>query len=111
MKRYWLSILIAGLTIGRAETTLAETQSGNERIVSRIPRAPVASGAIASVGYSKRLQILEIEFLNGAIYRYNGVPRSIYHKLMSSPSKAHYFHEHIKGNFPSSRIRKWQTHD
>ena len=78
-------------------------------IVTRIPRERVASGAIAAIGYSKRLQILDIEFLNGAIYRYVAVPRSIYHGLMQADSKAHYFQGHIKGRFKSSRIRRWQT--
>ncbi|MGH8102762.1 MAG: KTSC domain-containing protein, partial [Chthoniobacterales bacterium] len=58
---------------------------------------------------SRRLQFLDIEFLNGAIYRYVAVPRSINHGLMQADSKAHYFHEHIKGRFKSSRIRRWQT--
>lgn len=74
-------------------------------IVSRIPREPVQSTALASVGYSKRLQILEIEFANGAVYRYVDVPRSIYHGLMSAESKTRFYHAHIKKRFRSMRVR------
>ena len=38
-------------------------------IVSRIPRQRIESSAIAKVGYSKRRHMLEIEFVNGAVYR------------------------------------------
>ncbi len=87
----------------------AEPRDGSSKINSRIPREPVSSSAIASVGYSKRLQILEIEFVNGAIYRYLGVPRSVHHKLMAAESKARFYDEKIKGNYKSFRVREWQT--
>lgn len=109
----WLSILIAlGIATARA-VTAAPTESHNQpdQVVSRIPRDPVPSSAIAAVGYSKRRQILEIEFLNGAIYRYTGVPRSVHQKLMTAPSKTHYYLEFIKGNYPSLRIRKWHPRE
>lgn len=74
-------------------------------IVSRIPRQPVQSTALASVGYSKRLHVIEIEFTNGAVYRYADVPRSIYHGLMSAESKARFYHANIKRKFRSVRVR------
>ena len=102
-----MSILIAVVFVATCETVaLAETQP-NDTIVSRIPREPVGSTAIASVGYSKRKQILELEFVNGAIYRYFEVPRSTYHGFMDADSKSHYFHQNIKGKFRSLRIRRW----
>ena len=74
-------------------------------IVSRIPRQPVQSTALASVGYSKRLHVLEIEFTNGAVYRYADVPRSIYRGLMSAESKARFYNANIKRKFRSMRVR------
>ena len=110
--RTWFSSLItAGLAVAWAGAAPIGTQDQPEKVISRIPREPVPSSAIAAVGYSKRLQILEIEFLNGAIYRYIGVPRSVHHHLMTAPSKAHYYHEYIRGSFRSFRIRKWQTRE
>ena len=46
-------------------------------IVSRIRRVPVESTALAAIGYSKRLQALEVEFRDGLIYRYEPVPPSV----------------------------------
>lgn len=94
-----------------AESSPIGSQTPSDKIVSRIPREPVASSAIAFVGYSKRLQILEIEFINGAVYRYLAVPRSVYHKLMAAESKAHYYHQSIRGNYKSFRIRKWREQE
>lgn len=79
-------------------------------IVSRIPREPVQSSALSRVGYSNRRQILEVEFANGAVYRYVEVPRSIYHGLMSAESKARYYHLKIKKKFRSTRVRPGEKH-
>jgi hypothetical protein len=70
-------------------------------IVSHIKRDPVQSAALASVGYSKRLRALEIEFRNGAIYRYLDVSPPVYHGLMTAPSKARYYDDHIRRKFRS----------
>jgi hypothetical protein len=74
-------------------------------VISHIPRDRVASDVIASVGYSKRRHILEIEFINGAVYRYLNVPPSVYHDLMQAQSKARYYVANVKGNYPSVRVR------
>lgn len=75
-------------------------------IVSRIRREPVQSTALASVGYSRRLRALEIEFKNGAIYRYLEVDRSTYHGLMSAPSKTRFYHEKIRSKYRSLHVRR-----
>jgi hypothetical protein len=77
-------------------------------IISRIPRQAVQSTAIAKVGYSKRRHILEIEFVNGAIYRYLDVPPSVYHELMSADSKARFYDSNIRGHYRSIPIRPRQ---
>ncbi|PYJ51390.1 MAG: KTSC domain-containing protein [Verrucomicrobia bacterium] len=73
-----------------------------------MPREPVHSTAIAKVGYSKHRRILEIEFVNGAIYRYLDVPASVYRDLMSAQSKARYYDVNIKGTYQSLRVRPRQ---
>jgi len=75
-------------------------------IVSRIKREAVQSSALASVGYSKRLHALEIEFRNGAIYRYLEVDPAIYHELMNAPSKARYYAEKIRRKYRSLHVRR-----
>jgi len=84
------------------ESIRSETRSP---VISHIPRDRVPSNAIASVGYSKRRHILEIEFANGAVYRYLEVAPSVYRDLMNADSKARYYVANIKGNYPSVRVR------
>ena len=74
-------------------------------VISHIPRDRVSSKVIASVGYSRRRHILEVEFVNGAIYRYLEVAPSVYRELMRVESKARYYDTNIKGNYPSVRVR------
>jgi hypothetical protein len=74
-------------------------------IVSRIPHQPVVSTGLASIGYSKRLHILEIEFVNGAVYRYSYVPPSVYRDLLAAESKARFYDRNIKGKYPSVLVR------
>jgi KTSC domain len=74
-------------------------------IVSHIKREAVQSSALASAGYSKRLRALEIEFRNGAIYRYLDVDPAIYRNLMVAPSKARFYLENIRGKYRSLHVR------
>jgi hypothetical protein len=74
-------------------------------VTSHIRRRPVVSKGIVSIGYSKRLHVLEIEFVNGAIYRYTQVAPSVHRELMAAGSKARYYDANIKGNYPSVRVR------
>lgn len=80
--------------------------SDSKAIVSRIKREPVQSTALAAVGYSKRLHALEIEFRNGAIYRYLNVDPAIYHQLMMAPSKTRYYDEKIRRKYRSLHVRR-----
>ena len=75
-------------------------------IISHIKREPVQSTALASVGYSKRLRALEIEFRNGAIYRYLNVSPATYHDLMIAPSKARFYDENIRRKFRSVHVKR-----
>ena len=92
--------LIAG-SIFAAPATAAESAT----IVSHIKREAISSSALAAAGYSKRRHILEIEFINGAVYRYLNVPPSVYRDLMSAGSKARFYDSNIKGNYRSLRLR------
>ena len=74
-------------------------------IISHIKRQAVESTAIASIGYSKRLHALEIEFRNGAIYRYLEVAPSIHRDLMNAKSKARFYDENIRRKYRSLHVR------
>src|SRR5881394_111103 len=77
----------------------AEPSPAPNHITSRIPRQSVQSTAIAKVGYSKRRHILEIEFVNGAVYRYLDVPVVVYRELMSAQSKARFYDSNVKRHY------------
>jgi len=99
--------LIGAIVIATGSTLFAAPQNP-ATIVSHIPRQQVQSTAIAAVGYSKRRHILEIEFVNGAIYRYFDVPRAVHRELMSSESKARFYDSNIRRRYRSIPIRSRQ---
>jgi hypothetical protein len=74
-------------------------------IVSHLKRFPVESTALAAVGYSKRVRALEIEFRNGAIYRYLNVSPAVYEALMNAPSKARFYDGNIRRKYRSLHVR------
>ena len=95
-------LLLAAITVP-ADPAPAPEPAG---VVSRIKRLPIQSTALAAVGYSKRLRALEIEFRNGAIYRYLDVPPKIYEALLDSASKARFYDENIRRKYRSLHVRR-----
>ena len=75
-------------------------------IISHIKREAVQSTALVSVGYSRRRHVLEIEFRNGAIYRYLNVAPAIYRDLMIAPSKARFYDENIRRKYRSLHVKR-----
>ncbi len=67
-------------------------------------RQPVTSSHLQSVGYDPASRILEVEFTNGSIYQYTGVPAAIYQELMAAPSHGTYFAQYIRTRYPYKRI-------
>lgn len=59
-------------------------------------RQPVVSSALASVGYQEASQILEVEFVEGGVYQYFGVPGHVHAGLMAADSHGTYFGTHIR---------------
>jgi hypothetical protein len=80
----------------------------NQAITSHIHRVQVTSSAIATVGYSKHQHALEVEFRNGAIYRYLDVPIQNYCELLAAPSKASYYDANIRHRFHSIHVKPRQ---
>lgn len=97
-----ISLLLLATAVSGAPLKPAADPS----IVSRIKRVPVESKALAAIGYSKRLRALEIEFRNGAIYRYLDVPRAVHKGMMNAPSKARFYHENIRGKYRALNVRR-----
>ena len=93
-------LVLLCLSLGRI---LAEEPQ--EEIRSRIQRQPVASTNVASIGYSRQLHALEIEFARGAIYRFFGVQPRVYRDFMAAESKGHFIAENIRGKYRFVRVR------
>jgi len=62
-------------------------------------RTPVKSSQLVSVGYDPTEHVLEIEFQDGGIYHYFGVPPAVHSALMKAHSHGKYFNATIKGQY------------
>jgi hypothetical protein len=101
-----LLIICICISIALVVVAWAEPSPTPSHITSRIPRQSVQSSAIAKVGYSKRRHILEIEFVNGAVYRYFDIPLSVHRDLMSAESKARFYDSNIRKHYRSVLVRQ-----
>ena len=64
-----------------------------------MPRQPVRSSNIASIGYESSTNTLEVEFSSGAVYQYYGVPKAVYQGLMNASSHGSFLAAHVKGRY------------
>jgi lysyl-tRNA synthetase class 2 len=63
-----------------------------------VKRLEVTSRAMRSVGY--QAGTLEIEFVDGDVYRYFLVPVRVFLELMQAESKGTFFNERIRDHYP-----------
>lgn len=68
-------------------------------------RVLVESTTLRSAGHDARSTVLELQFRNGALYQYFGVPPRIYGDLLRADSKGGYFNQSIRGKYPYQRIQ------
>ena len=101
----WLGLLLAFLLCRVEVAAQSAEPTPQPGIISRIEREPVESKALASVGYSKRLRALEIEFRRGGTYRYLGVPPSVHQALLAAESKARFYNTNVRGKYRSVFVR------
>lgn len=57
-----------------------------------------------SIGFAREAHVLEIEFRSGAIYRYVGVPQTVFEALKKAESKGRYFAQSIRGKYQFQHI-------
>jgi len=67
-------------------------------------RKNVVSSNIRSIGYDPKSMVLEVEFHNGSIYHYFGVPESLFTQLMNASSHGTFLAQNIKNRFSYKRI-------
>ena len=96
--------IVALLAILFFSAPVARAEPGGV-VVSRIKRTPVESSNVASVGYSRHLHALEIQFVRGAVYRFLNVPAGVYRELLASASTGHFIAENLRGKYEFLRIR------
>lgn len=101
MKLYRAPVL---LLLAALSTALAAPDPG-DAVRSRIRREPVVSSNVASVGYSRHLRALEIEFTRGAVYRFLDVPPKVHQGLIAARSKGRFIAEYIRGRYRFIRVR------
>jgi hypothetical protein len=79
---------------------------GNPYAGPRIPAVmePVVSGQINKIGYHPESQTAVIEFRNGSVYDYRGVPPEIYQGLKDSESAGSFFSNNLKGRYKTSKL-------
>jgi hypothetical protein len=63
---------------------------------------PVASGQISKIGYHPESQTAVIQFSNGKVYQYSGVPPEMYNNLRNSESVGSFFAQNIKGRYSTA---------
>jgi hypothetical protein len=69
----------------------------------KVDRQPVSSSNLVSVGYDLDNETLEVEFVNGSVYRYLNIPLFEYERLMSSVSLGGYFNANIRNGYTYER--------
>lgn len=67
-------------------------------------RTPVSSSNVCSIGYDADNLILEVEFNNGSVYQYSGVPEYEHDGIMGADSKGKYLNSNIKNRYPFSKM-------
>ncbi len=71
----------------------------------RLRHVVVNSTSIATIGFNQTRGVLEIQFVNGRVYRYVDVPKPIQQRFLQAPSRGKFYHEFIRGHYRCSEIR------
>jgi hypothetical protein len=88
---------------------IARRLGGGEPAISKkldvvIKRAPVRSSNVASVGHDPNRNILDVEFRDGSLYRYFGVPTALFLDLVGASSIGSFLATEIKGIYRFERL-------
>lgn len=65
---------------------------------------PVSSSNVASVGYDAASMIVYVEFNDGSVYGYKGVPEHEYENLRNAASVGSYLNRNYKNVYPYERF-------
>jgi len=62
------------------------------------------AGQVKSIGYSPETNDLEIEFSSGGVYRYAGVPESVFQEFIHAESLGAFVATRIRGAYEFTRL-------
>jgi hypothetical protein len=65
---------------------------------------PVESSAVASIGYDAEGEAAYVEYLDGGLYAYEGVPADVFEELANAESKGTFANAVIK-EYPFRRVQ------
>jgi len=63
----------------------------------------VDSSVLKAVKYDAGSETLTLQFVEGDVYEYSGVPQKVYDSLMAADSKGSYFQDNIKDKFKAEK--------
>jgi KTSC domain-containing protein len=72
----------------------------------QIPKKHVLSTAVWAVGYDEPRGVLQMELMNGAVYDYLDVPRSVYERFMNADSKGGYYNREVRDKYEYFQLRE-----
>jgi len=64
----------------------------------------VESSMVWAVDYDPKTQVLEVAFKRTGVFRYEGVPPTVYHAMMRSDSIGSYLRSCVIGMYPERRM-------
>jgi hypothetical protein len=74
-------------------------------------RYAVESTTLASISFAAEQSVLEVEFQDGALYRFFAVPAICFQELLTSDSKGLYFNANIRNRFRFQRLTDRNQND
>ena len=69
-----------------------------------MPRVDLNSTLLHAVTYQDQCAVLELEFRNGAVCRYFGIPQQTFEELLRAASKGGYFNSRIRNRFAYAKV-------
>lgn len=65
-------------------------------------RRTLRGGKLKAAAYDERDKRLEIEFVDGSVRIFQGVPEEVWRRLLSAPNPASYFEDRIADEYPNA---------